>query len=93
MSDPQQIKQAFLRSRRLGLWLGCAAPALFAVAALLCSLNSLSPFLSFCLLTAALACCYLGIRAYRCPSCESFPEPDVPLFNPEVCCACKTQLR
>jgi hypothetical protein len=93
MQDSRHIKQAFQRSRRIGLWLGAAAPGLLLFVAILTALSSLPWFVSFGLVVVAVACTLLGSRAYRCPNCGAYPEADVPLFNPEACCACDTPLR
>jgi hypothetical protein len=35
-----------------------------------------------------------GFVGYRCPNCRKFPEArDVPMFNPEKCEDCGTQLK
>jgi hypothetical protein len=93
MTDSQHVKREFRRSRRRGLWLGAAAPGVLLIGALLSSLNSQPWFFSVGLVFAAAISVLLGSRAYRCPNCGSFPEPDVPLFNPEACCVCKIPLR
>jgi len=93
MPNPQHFKQEFQRARRKGLWFGAAVPGLLLIGALLCALSSQPWFFPLGLVVGAAACVFFGARAYRCPSCGAFPEPDVPFFNPEACCVCKTALR
>jgi hypothetical protein len=80
--------------RRIGLWLGAALPALMLLIALLSSRVAHLPWWvgAGCVLVAVVATIYAA-RQYRCPYCEKFPESDVPLFYPELCCNCNAKLR